>query len=147
MIYACQVWEQNKGKTKKISELQDKAIRIINFKPKNYPVAELYKTSRILKLSDYIKLLNCIFVRDTLTATHIPAFKSYFKKTREIHRLNTRHTSKDTVEIPQPITETYGRYSIRFQAVTTWNNLPIDILSCYNEVKKNLTNYFYENLQ
>ena len=40
---------------------------------------------------------------------------------------------KDTVEIPQAITETYGRYSIRFQAATTWNNmqnaLPINILS------------------
>ena len=110
---------QNKENLR-ISELQDKAIRIINFfKPKNYPVAELYKNSRILKLSDYIKLLNCMFVRDTLTATQILAFKNCFKKTREIHRHNTRHTSKDTVEIPQPITETYGRYSMRFQAATT----------------------------
>ena len=50
MIYTCQIWGQNKCKIKKISELQDKAKRIINFKQKNYPVAELYKNSRILKL-------------------------------------------------------------------------------------------------
>ena len=80
MKYTCQIWGQNKGKIKKISELQDKAIRIINFKQKNYPVAELYKNSRILKLSDYIKLLNCMFVRDTLTATQIPALRIIFKK-------------------------------------------------------------------
>ena len=60
--------------------LRDKAARIINFKPKIYPVAELYKNSRILKLSDYIKLLNQMFVRETLTATQIPAFKNYLKK-------------------------------------------------------------------
>ena len=60
--------------------LRDKAARIINFKPKSYPVAELYKSSRILKLSDYIKLLNQMFVRETLTATQIPAFKNYLKK-------------------------------------------------------------------
>ena len=78
MIYNCQIWGQNKSKIRKISELQDMAIRIINFQPKNYPVAELYKNSRILKLSDYIKLLNCMFVRDTLTATQTPAFKNYF---------------------------------------------------------------------
>ena len=52
------------------------------------------------------------------------------------------------VEIPQPTTETYGRYSIRFQAVTTWNDmqnaLPINMLSSYNEIKNSLTNYFYE---
>ena len=71
MIYTCQIWGQNKCKIKKISELQDKAIRIINFKQKNYPVAELYKNSRILKLSDYIKLLNCMFVQ-------MPAFKNFF---------------------------------------------------------------------
>ena len=92
-----------------------------------------------------------MFVRDTLTDTQISAFKNSFKKNREIHRHNTRHTSKDTVEIPQPITEIYGRQSIRIQAATTWNNmqnvLRIDMLSSYNEVKKNLTNYFYENLQ
>ena len=74
-----------------------------------------------------------MFVRDTLTATQIPAFKNYFKKAKESHRHNTRHTSKDTVEIPQPTTETYGRYSICFQAGTTWNNmqnaLPVNILS------------------
>ena len=98
-----------------------------------------------------MKLLNCMFVRDTLTATQIPAFKNNFEKARAIHRHKTRHTSKETVEIPQPITQTYGRYSIRFQTTTTWNNmqnaLPIDMLSSYNEVKKSLTNYFYENLQ
>ena len=151
MIYTCQIWGQNKCKIKKISELQDKAIRIINFKQKNYPVAELYKNSRILKLSDYIKLLNCMFVRETLTATQIPAFKNYFKKAKESHRHNTRHTSKDTVEILQPTTETYSRYSIRFQAATTWNNmqnaLRINMLSSYNKTKNNLINYFYENLQ
>ena len=78
-----------------------------------------------------------MFVRDTLTATQIPAFKNYFKKTRKIHRHNTRHTSKDTVEIPQLITETYGRYSLFFQAATTSNNMQntllTDMLSSYNE--------------
>ena len=35
-----------------------------------------------------------MFVRDTLTATEIPAFKNYSKKAKESHRHNTRHTSK-----------------------------------------------------
>ena len=64
-----------------------------------------------------------MFVRDKLTATQIPAFKNNFKKAKESHRLNMGHTSKDTVEIPQPTTETFGRYSICFQAATTWNNM------------------------
>ena len=54
MIHTCHIWGQNKCKIQKISELQDKTIRMINFKQRNYPVAELCKNSRILKLSDYI---------------------------------------------------------------------------------------------
>ena len=98
-----------------------------------------------------------MFVRDTLTATQIPVFKNYFKKAKESHRHNTRYTSKDTVEILQPTTETYGRYSIRFQAAPTWNNmqnaLPINMLLIgrallsYNKTKNNLINCFYKNLQ
>ena len=45
MIYTCKVWEQNEEKIKQISELQDKALKIINFKPKNHPVSELYKSN------------------------------------------------------------------------------------------------------
>ena len=146
IIYTCQVWGQNQAKIKQISELQDKALRIINFKPKSYPVSELYKSNEILKLTDYIKLLNCLFVKNTLSANQIPIFNNSFKKTNEIHSHNTRHTSRNTVE--QPMTESYGRYSACFQAVTTWNNLqnilPIDMLSeNYSIVRKGLTKYFF----
>ena len=69
---------QNKGKINKILQLQDKVIRIINFNRKNDSVAELYENITILKLSDYMKLLNCMFARDTLTASQIPALKIVF---------------------------------------------------------------------
>ena len=38
LIYACQVWSQNKKFLKKLSTLQDKAIRIINFKQYDHSV-------------------------------------------------------------------------------------------------------------
>ena len=50
MIYTFQVWGQKENQIKKTSELQDKALRIINFKPINHPVLELYKNNKILKL-------------------------------------------------------------------------------------------------
>ena len=82
-------------KIKQISELQDKALRIINFKPKNYPVSELYKSNEILKFTDYIKLLNCMFVKDTLFANQIPIFNNFFKK-----------PMKSTGTIPDTLLET-----------------------------------------
>ena len=78
MIYTCQIWGQNEAKMKQISELQDKALGIINFKSKNHPVSELYKSNKILKLTDYIKLLNCMFLKDTLSDNQIPVCNNFF---------------------------------------------------------------------
>ena len=60
-------WCQNKNdSTKKIGNLQQKAIRIINFKNNNNPSAPLFKKTNILKLYDNITLFNCLFVYDHL---------------------------------------------------------------------------------
>ena len=54
LIYACQVWSQNKKFLEKLSTLQDKAIRIKNFKQYDHSVDELYHTNGILKIKEYI---------------------------------------------------------------------------------------------
>ena len=59
-----------------MSVLQDKAIRIINFKPKNYPVAELYKNSRNLKLTDYMKIKDTNYYSNSI-------LQNYFLKKLE----------------------------------------------------------------
>ena len=61
-----------------IQALQDKAVRIINFRADNYNVGKLYKNNRIHKISDYIKLLNCLIVRYVLTNSSIPSFPKLF---------------------------------------------------------------------
>ena len=43
LIYACQIWGQREDLINKISAIQDKVIRIINFKPKNYSAGKLYQ--------------------------------------------------------------------------------------------------------
>ena len=67
LIYACQVWGQNENCLKKLSSLQNKAIRIINFKQQDFPINELYYANGILKIKDYIHLINFLFVRDALS--------------------------------------------------------------------------------
>ena len=76
---------------------------------------ELYKNNKILKLQDYIKLLNCIFVKDALAGNHIPVFKKVFMKTSETRRHRTRHSLKNTVVLPQAKTENYGKTSAFYQ--------------------------------
>ena len=43
MIYGSQIWGQSDQNQVKIRRLQDKALRIINYKPSRYPVNHLYK--------------------------------------------------------------------------------------------------------
>ena len=90
MIYTSQIWGQNKCKIKKISELQDKAIRTINFKQKNYLVAELYKNSRILigfelaKENRFAKIFNhCEGKKGCQKQQIYWIFKSFYEKCKD----------------------------------------------------------------
>ena len=47
----------------------------------NHPVLELYKNNKILKLQDYIKLLDCMFVKDVLAGNY-----NLKQKTMEKHQ-------------------------------------------------------------
>ena len=68
--YACQIWGQGTSKEiSSITKLQDKALRIINFKLSKNPCDPLYHLIKILKLRDIIKLNNCLFAFDSVGKT------------------------------------------------------------------------------
>ena len=131
LIYTCQIWGQKESTIKKLSEIQDKAIRIISFKDKNYPTNELYCNKKILKIADYIELLNCLFVKSILLNNHLPIFENLFKKASAAHSYSTGHATKNAVLLPQPQTDHYGKCPMTYQAASTWNNLQnkVDILN------------------
>ena len=57
LIYGCKVWGQRETQLfRNIQELQDKAIRIINFKFDDYEVNSRYHENKILKIADFIAL-------------------------------------------------------------------------------------------
>ena len=69
MVYGCQIWGQGRGlHIENIYKLQNRALRIINFEDFNANPNPLYTRSNILKLQDFIRLQNCLFVRDYLNA-------------------------------------------------------------------------------
>ena len=108
----------------KIQALQGKAIRIANFRANNYDVGELCKNDKIHRISDYIKLLNYLFVRDALTNSSISLLQNYFIKSENLHQYNTiRHVKQHSVILTQWYTDFYGVKSVQHQAVTTWNKL------------------------
>ena len=123
LIYSSQIWGQNNTILRKLEPLQNKALRIINFKNNEYNVNELYKTNKILKIADYIKLLNCLFVRDVIAQSTIPPFQEFFIQMRDTHQHNTRHATQNTVTLNQYKNDFYG---------THFNKAPIG----YNTMKR-----------
>ena len=61
MIYSCQVFGQHhSAPMNKISKLQNRALRIINFEDYQATANPLYKRESILKISDHVKTQNII---------------------------------------------------------------------------------------
>ena len=123
IIYACQILDQSFSTLTKIQPLQDKVLRVINFKANNSDIRDLYKNDQILKISDYIKMLNGLFVRDVLTRSTVPPFQNYFNKSENLHQHNTRHAKQNSVILTQRSTDFYGIKSIQHQSVLALSKL------------------------
>ena len=149
LIYGCQIWGQDPMSLRKLSTLQNKAIRIINFKNYDSPTNQLYHENKILKIEDYIKTLNCFLVKKVLQNTSLKIFNDYFTKSEETHNHNTRHSSRNTVKRQHSSTRQYGQHSVKNQAAATWNQiqnaLNIDMYTeSSSKVKKHLKSYFID---
>ena len=67
LLYASQIWGQISSQTiNKLQILQNKALRILTFKPARTSAGPLFKECKILKLVDNVKLQNFLFAYDNL---------------------------------------------------------------------------------
>ena len=122
MTYGSQIWGQFQNKyVNRILKLQDKAVRIINFGLSSDSRNPLYCKSKILKFSDNIKLLNFIFVYDSLKNNLPSILNNNFTRVNRYHTHNTRYAIKNTVALPKIKTQIYGIKSIKFQSSSSWN--------------------------
>ena len=119
----CQIWGQKETMVGKLLQLQNKAMRIINFKPNDHPTNALYHSNKILKITDYIKLLNCMFIKNVLARDCLSNFRETFRLANNMHQHHTKHAAKNYVTLKQSKTQFYGIYSIEYQAESFWNIL------------------------
>ena len=115
--------------TNQISRLQNKAVRMINFKRRDAPVDELYKSTNVLKISDQVNLLNALFTHDALLKKLPTSFENFVKKS--VHLSNTRYTTivhnedtlqLDTLHLPHVKTIHSGQESVKYRSICTWNS-------------------------
>ena len=151
LTYGSQIWGQIQNKhVKRLSLLQNKAIRIINFASYRSAVDPLYKTSEILKLCDIIKLQNFFYVTNSINGNLPSTLKITFALTKNAHKHNTPGSAQHQIVIPKN-TLIYGIRSIKYQSTQIWNFImnifPHEKLYLKKKIacKRFLTNYLIKN--
>ena len=105
--------------------LQKKAIRIINFQPKNFHTSPLFKQNSILKFHDKICLENILFVSKSLNNLSPSLFNTWFSFSsidlrKNFHNYETSSSTQGNLIKNFYKTKRYGKYSITVSAADSW---------------------------
>ena len=117
--YGIQVWGQNRNHTvKEIEQIQEKTIRIINFKRKGEQVNPLFKMTKIMKMKDVLTFNNCLFVYDQIAEGLPSSFNNFFTTAENQHLYNTRGRSNNSIIKTISKSTTYGLNSVKHRAAS-----------------------------
>ena len=119
------MWGQNQKSLQitKLTKLQNKALKGINFQTSDLQTGPLYQGNKVLKIADFINYKNALFERNTLKKENPQFFHEMFIMLNQNHTYNTRAPTYHFLNIAQVKTTYFGQYSVKFQASKTWNNL------------------------
>ena len=123
LSYCCLVWAQNCGTVQQIIILQKKAIRIIDFQPRNFHASPLLKQNSILKYQDKICLENILFISKSLNNLSPPIFNTWFSFSSDQHNYESSSSAQRNLIKLFYKTKRYGKYSITVTAVELWNKI------------------------
>ena len=148
MIYGCQVWGQgDKDNLEKISKLQNRALRTINFEGPRAESNNLYAGNKILKLEDLIKLNNCLFIHDHIHKNLPECFENYFLTLNSLYFERTKNAKLGCIFVPFKNSTKYGLNSITHQSLLTWNKITKELKTdlskmSRHDLKSLLVRYF-----
>lgn len=118
----CEIQEKN-SQYSLIKKLQEKALRIINFQLPGCDMNPLFKTNKILKLTDFITYKISLFVRDCLQKYTLEIFHHCFQNSRCYHNHNASAAATHLVDTPQVSTTHYQKNSMKAKSTDTWSYL------------------------
>ena len=117
--YECQLRGQAQTQVlQNIEKIQNKSLRILNFKTPWERIEQIYKESKIFKLNDIVTISNFKFVYHQKNKILPRVFEKIFINKNRQHLYNTTGHSLD---VPQVKTTTYGSNSFTLHAIGTWN--------------------------
>jgi len=137
VIYSIQAWGFiSADSLDRITRLQNKALRLLNFKDLRAPTKPLFINTKILPISYELKLRNCLLAFDILRKlTPVKPLLNFLKLVSQNHDYNTKSSDTDVV-IDQSRTIRFGSYSIKTIMAKNWNNIIPNLKVKYNDVSK-----------
>ena len=121
LSYCCLVWAQNFSTIQQTLILQKKAVRIINFQPRNSHTSPLLKENFILKSQDEICLENIFFVSKSLNDLLPSIFNTWVSFSSDQHNYEPSSSTHGNLMKRFYKTNRYGKYSITISPVESWN--------------------------
>ena len=123
-MYAVEVYANTcPSHLERLCTLNNKLLRILQFKPRRSPVLDLYADFNTLPLPELHKQQLLLF---TFKVMHQPyklpsVFKNYFSTNSNVHTYATR--SRNDIHMNRQST-TYGQRCLKYKGANLWNNLP-----------------------
>ena len=106
---------QNSGTIQQNVILQKKAVRIINFQPRDSHTSPLFKQNFILKFQDTICFENILCVSKSLINLTPSVFRTWFSFSSDQHEISSSTQGNLTKLFYK--TNRYGKYSINVSAI------------------------------
>ena len=113
--YVCIAWGRTRFPQQKVSVLQKKALRIMNFAPCDAHTAPLFKNCNIF--SDIINAEGCIFINNCLNRDSFSFFNENFKLVSSTHSYNTRSARNGLLFVPSYNTVSLGENQLSIQPI------------------------------
>ena len=114
---------QNTNAIKRLTILQKQALRLMNFKPRNFHTSLLYLRLSVLKLLDKIFLENYLLISKAINSLLPSLFNDWFTFASEAHRYETSSSIMGLLKIPTINTKSYGKYPVKTSSITSWNEI------------------------
>ena len=121
--YSCIVWIQNINTINRLIILQEKVLRIINFKDQLFHSSPLFSENNILKFGDKITLENILFVNKSINRQVSPIFYDWFTFSGNLDRYETYQFLNDHLNVSTFWTQKYVCFSIRASIIYSWNSM------------------------
>ena len=124
MTYGSIIWGQaDNNYTKRITILQNKALRNITFSSPRESTNPIYHITNVLKFVDNIKLQNFLYVYDSLNRRLPTVLNNTFEPSNRKHLYPTKFSLQHQIPLFKVNTLAYGLNSIKYKAISFWNNM------------------------